>query len=90
MDAQKTRAAAETHARRRRRRRSGGRRRTTHARTHTGMKFSDTSFARWRHQVRRRLAVAGRGREGGEEGEKGLMMVAERVGGSVIKLMIVE
>ena len=57
----------------------------THARTHTGMKFSDTSFARWRHQVRRTRSC-----RTWEGGEKGLMMVAERVGGSVIKLMIVE
>ena len=65
VDAQKTRAAAETHARRRRTETERGKE-PHHARTHTGMKFSDTSFARWRHQVRRtrRLAVAGRGREG--------------------------
>ena len=63
-------------------------RRGAEERTHTGMKFSDTSFAGWRHQVRRSGALEdGRGRGGTGEG---LDRRGAGDSGSVIKLMIAE
>ena len=50
--------------------------REAHARTLTGMKFSDTSFAGWRHQVRRSCRTWEETR--GREGRRAYLMIVER------------
>ena len=65
---------------------AGGRR--THARTLTGMKFSDTSFAGWRHQVRRSCRTWEETRGG--EGGRAYLMIVERAAVASLSLMMVE